>query len=164
MDFTITVALLHPPGAVQEALLDPEFLALTGRLPKIGGAEVLELTRGSSTARLRVRYRFTGPLSRAVTAVVDPDKLTWVDDATFDLSAMRADHELRPDHYADRLQSTYVSSLQPDGPGTRWTVTGSLTVRAPLVGGRVAAVIIDGLREHATAQAAVLDEWLARTT
>jgi len=162
MDFTIAVPLVHPPTAVQDAFLDPDFLAITGTLPKIGGAEVLERTRQGDTARLRVRYRFTAPLSRAVTAVIDPAKLTWVDDATFDLAAMRAEHVMQPDNYADRLEAAYVSTLAADGVGTVWTVAGSLDVHAAFVGGKIAAVIVDGLREHATAQGSMLDEWLTR--
>ncbi len=162
MDFSIVVPVAHPPAAVQDALLAPDFLALTGALPKIGGAEVLELTRDATHARLRVRYRFTAPLNRAVTRVIDPEKLTWVDDATFDLTAMRAEHVLEPDNYADRLESSYVSTVAADGSGSVWTVTGSLVVHAPLVGGKVAGVIVDGLREHAEAQGTLLDDWLGR--
>ena len=162
MDFSIAVSLAHPPGPVQDAFLDPDFLALTGTLPKIGGAEVLELTRDATQARLRVRYRFTAPLNRAVTRVIDPEKLTWVDNATFDLAAMRAEHVMEPDNYADRLESAYVSTLAPDGTGSVWTVAGSLVVHAPLVGNKVAGVIVDGLKEHATAQGAVLDDWMSR--
>lgn len=162
MQFTIAVSISHPPAAVQDALLDPAFLEVTATMPKIGGAEILELTRKPTTARLRIRYRFTAPLSRAVTRVIDPAKLTWVDDATFDLRALRSEHTLVPDHYADRLESSYTSSLTGTGTGTRWTVTGTLVVHAPLVGGRVASTIVDGLREHAEAQGAVLEEWLSR--
>lgn len=162
MDFSIDVDLAHPPAAVQDAFLDPHFLAATATLPKIGGAEVLELTRSDTAARLRVRYRFTAPLSRAVTRVIDPAKLTWVDDATFDLAAWRSEHVMLPDNYPDRLESRYVSALAPAGRGSRWTVAGTLVVHAPLVGGRVAAVIVDGLREHAVAQGTLLDEWLDR--
>jgi hypothetical protein len=161
MEFTIASTVGHPPEAVQDALLDPDFVAATGTLPKVGGGEVLELTRDDRRARLRVRYRFTAPLSGAVTRVVDPNKLTWVDDATFDLAGLRSDHVLIPDSYVDRLASRFSSVLEPDGTGTRWTVAGTLTVNAPIVGGRIASVIVDGLREHATAQAVLLDEWLS---
>ena len=161
MDFTIEVSLAHPPAAAQDALLDPEFIHTTADLPKLGGAEVLECTRNNGTARLRVRYKFTAPLSRAVTAVIDPDKLTWVDDARFDLMAFRSEHVLLADHYADRLEAHYVGSLTPDGNGARWTLQGSLDVHAALVGGKVAHVIVEGLQEAATAQGVLLDEWLA---
>jgi hypothetical protein len=162
VDFTIEVLLAHPPGAAQDALLDPEFIHSTADLPKLGGAEVLECTRNEHTARVRVRYKFTAPLSRAVTSVIDPDNLTWVDDATFDLAACSSEHVLVPDHYADRLDAHYTSALTPDGSGARWTLHGSLDVHAPLVGGKVANVIVDGLREAATAEGVLLDEWLAK--
>ena len=162
MDFTVAVPVAHPPAAVQDAFLDRDFLARTGTLPKIGGAEVLELTRTDTTARLQVRYRFTAPLNKAVTRVIDPAKLTWVDDATFDLAALRSDHVLHPDNYADRLEASYTSTVTADGAGSLWTVAGSLVVHAALVGGKVAGVIVDGLKEHAAAQGQVLDEWLAR--
>ena len=92
MDFTIEVPLAHPPAAVQDALLDPDFIHSTADLPKLGGAEVLECTRNDQTARVRVRYKFTAPLSRVVTSVIDPGNLTWVDDATFDLASCTSEH------------------------------------------------------------------------
>ena len=79
---------------------------------------------------------FSGQLSSAVTAVVDPSKLTWVDDATFVLAARGARHEILPDHYADRLSSSYDDVLHDDAGSTRRVLTGQLKVRAPLVGGR----------------------------
>lgn len=164
MDFSVDVRLSHPPALVQDAFLDPTFVGITGTLSKVGDAEVLERERDPHTARLRVRYRFTAPLSRAVTAIVDPAKLTWVDDGHFDLARMRSEHTLLPDHYADRLESSYVSTLTADGDGTRWSVTGSLVVHAAIVGGRVAAVIVDGLREHAAAEGAACDAWLREHT
>ena len=94
--------------------------------------------------------------------MIDPDKLTWVDDARFDLTTLRAEHVMLPDNYADRLESAYVSTLTADGAGTTWTVAGSLVVHAPLVGNKVAGVIVDGLREHAVAQGVVLDDWLSQ--
>jgi hypothetical protein len=162
MDFTIEVSLAPPPAAAQDALLDPDFIRSTADLPKLGGAEVLECTRNEQTARVRVRYKFTAPLSRAVTSVINPDNLTWVDDATYDIAACTSEHVLLPDHYADRLDAHYTSALVPDGSGARWTLRGVLDVHAPLVGGKVARVIVDGLREAATAQGVLLDEWLAR--
>ena len=80
MDFSIDQDLAAPPATVLDALLDPDFIRITATIPKIGGAELLELTRNGDAARLRVRYRFTAPLSSAITRVIDPEKLTWVDD------------------------------------------------------------------------------------
>jgi hypothetical protein len=92
--------------------------------------------------------------------VIDPDNITWVDDATVDLATFTSTHALLPDHYADRLEAHYTTVLTPDGSGARWTLRGSLDVHAPLVGGKVARVIIDGLSEAATAKGVLLDRWL----
>ena len=162
MDFTIEQALLGPPAVVQELLLDPEFIAARSKLPKLGEAELLECTRNENTARLRVRLRFTAELSPAVTAVIDPKKLTWVDDARFDLAARHADHTIEPDNYADRLASTYRSVLEPDGAGTRRVLTGMVKVRMLLVGGKVEGAIVSGLREYAVPEAELLNTWLTR--
>ncbi len=162
MDFTIEQSLTRPPAAVQEALLDPAFIAARADLPKLGDAELLECTRDGATAHLRVRLRFTAELSPAVTAVVDPKKLTWVDDARFDLVALHADHTIEPDSYADRLHSTYRSNLAPDGSGTSRVLTGVVKVKMMLVGGKVEGAIVSGLRDYAVAEAELLNSWLAR--
>jgi len=163
VEFTSEIRLAHAPAAAQDALLDPDFIRSTADLPKVGGAEVLECTRNETTARVRVRYKFTAPLSRAVTSVIDPNNLTWVDDETVDLASFRSEHVLVPDHYADRLDAHYTTTLTPDGGGTRWTLRGTLDVHAPLVGGKVARVIVDGIREAAAAKGVLLDDWIART-
>lgn len=157
MDFTIEQQLRGTPTAVLDELLSEEFLAVRAGLPKLSGAEVLELTRDDTTARVRVRMRFTARLAPAVTAVVDPDKLTWVDDAAYVLATRVASHEIQPDHYADRLSCTYEEALHDAGSGTRRTLTGSLKVRALLVGGRVEGAIVSGLREYAAAEADLLN-------
>lgn len=162
MDFTIEQSLTGPPGAVQDVLLDPAFIAARADLPKLGDAELLECTRDDATAHLRIRLRFTAELSPAVTAVVDPKKLTWVDDARFDLVALQADHTIEPDNYADRLRSTYRSNLAADGSGTRRVLTGVVKVKMLLVGGKVEGAIVSGLRDYAVSEAELLNSWLGR--
>lgn len=162
MEFELEQRLRGVPDDVLNVLLDREFLAARGELPKLGSAELLELTRDDATARVRVRMHFSGRLSSAVTAVVDRSKLTWVDDATFVLAARGARHEILPDHYADRLSSSYDDVLHDDGGATRRVLTGQLKVRAPLVGGRVEKAIVSGLREYAEAEGELLNRWLSR--
>ena len=123
---------------------------------------------GIALARYRAAFhkteamRFTGNLAPAVTAVVDPSKLTWVDHATFELAARGARHEIRPDHYADRLSCRFDDVLHPTDDGSRRVLTGTLQVRAFLVGGKVEGAIVSGLREYTAAEGALLNEWLAR--
>lgn len=162
MEFVLEQRLDAAPLAVLDVLLDREFLAARAALPKLAAAEVLELSRDDESARVRVRMQFTGQLSSAVTAVVDPSKLTWVDDATFVLATLGARHEIRPDHYADRLTCAYDDMLHEESGSTRRALTGDVKIRAFLVGGRVEEAIVSGLREHAAAEAVLLNRWLRR--
>jgi hypothetical protein len=146
----------------QQLAGDPAFITARAALPKLGDAELLESSRDGDTARQRIRLRFTAPLSPAVTAVIDPNRLTWVDDATYDLVAHVAEHRVVPDHYADRLRCSYRATIELGPAGTCRVLVGAVKVRMPLVGGRVERAIVSGLSEHAAAEAELLDEWVAR--
>ncbi len=161
MKFRIEQRIAAPLGAVEAALLDREFVAATADLPKLGAPELLELDRDGDRAHQRIRYHFTAELSGAVTRVVDPEKLTWIDDARYDLTTHTSRHRIFPDNYADRLQATYDVALEPLGDSTRRVATGELTVHVPLVGGRVERAIVSGLEERAAAEAELLGRWIA---
>lgn len=162
MEFVLEQQLDGAPDAVLEVLLDREFLAARGDLPKLRSAELVELSRDGASAHVRVRMQFAGELSSAVTAVVDPSKLTWVDDAVFVLATRGARHEIQPDHYADRLTCAYDDVLHDEGVSTRHALTGTLKVRAPLVGGRVERAIVSGLRDYSSAEGDLINRWLRR--
>lgn len=164
MRFTIEQTLSGVPAAVQSVLLDPAFVQARAVLPKLGDPELLDSTSDGTRAEQRIRYRFVAELSSAVTAVIDPEKITWVDDATYDLVGLTAEHRILPDNYADRLRCTYRATLTAEGAAARRTLEGDLKVRMPLVGGRVERAIVDGLRDYAVAEAGLLDEWLTRAS
>jgi uncharacterized protein DUF2505 len=162
VQFTIEQMLAGPPGAVEAVLLDPSFVEARASLPKLGDPELLENTREGAHAHQRIRLRFMGDLSAAVTAIIDPARLTWVDDATYDLAAHRSEHRVVPDHYADRLACSYRADLDVAAAGTRRVLSGSVKVRMLLVGGKVEGAIVSGLREHAVAETVLIDDWLRR--
>lgn len=145
---------------VESGLLDPAFLARLAELPRLGAPELLSTEVDGDVVRQRVRYRFSGTLAPAVTAVVDPARLTWVDEVTFSRAHHRGEHRIVPDHYGGRLTASYTAQLARDGDGARRAVSGQLRVRFPLVGGRVERAIVSGLVDHAHLEAEVLDRWL----
>lgn len=164
MRFRVVQRFDAPLGAVGSGLLDPEFLSRLAELPRLGAPELLGTEVDGDTVRQRVRYRFAGELSRAVTAVVDPDRLTWVEETAYDRSAHRGEHRIVPDHYANRLAGSYTSQLEPaagSGERTVRTIEGEVRVRFPLVGGKVEKAIVGGLTDHAGLEADVLSRWLA---
>jgi Protein of unknown function (DUF2505) len=161
VNFRIEQRITAPLTAVETALLDRAFIAATAQLPKLGEPELLGQERDGDHVHQRIRYRFTADLSPAVARVVDPAKLTWIDDARYDLTSHTSRHRILPDHYADRLEASYDVTLEPLGDSTRRVTTGQLKVRVPLVGGRVERAIVSGLEEHAAAEADLLGSWVA---
>lgn len=153
------------PGSVEEvesALTDPRFLAELAALPKLGEPEVLESTREGERVRQRVRYRFAGKLSPVVTKVLDPARLVWVDETTYDLRAHTATFRILPEHYANRLRCSGTYRFTTQGDGTRRTAEGDLVVSYPLVGRAVERAIVSGLEEHMGDEADLLRGWLVR--
>ncbi|HEX2038123.1 MAG TPA: DUF2505 family protein [Acidimicrobiales bacterium] len=156
MDFRLEQRFAVPLAVVEAALLDPDFAAGLATRPQLLSEE-----RDGTLLRRRVRHVFTGQLSPAVTAVVDPAKLTWVDVGEHDLARHRSRHHIEPDHYRSRLTCEYETVLSEDGDGTVRLVVGRLRVHMPLVGGRVERAVVSGLADHAEREEASLAAWLA---
>jgi hypothetical protein len=153
--------------AVARLYTEPHFYEALGELPKLGKPEVLERRDEGRVVHLAVRFRFTGNLSPAVTAVIDPAKLTWVEESVHDLADSTVTFTMNPDHYADRLRSSGSVRYEPGDDGvTRRLTEGELSVRVPLLlgGGRTAGVveqaIVSGLRDHFAAEVGVVERLL----
>ena len=161
MKFEIVQDLSASPEALDGALVDPAFLVRMAELPKLGSAEVLTQERDGDVVRQDVRYLFVAELSSAVTRVVDPKKLTWVERSVCDLAAHRTACEIRPDNYGGLLAGRYDAMIVATDGGARRTLTGDVKVKMPFVGGKVERAIVGGLEENATAQTTLLETFLA---
>ena len=160
MDYEIAQIIARPAAAVDAALVDPTFLVRMVELPKLGAAEVLDQRRNGDVLHQDVRYLFQAELSRAVTRVVDPKLLTWVERSACNLATRETQCDILPDHYQGLLSGTYRAVIAETGDGSRRTLTGEVKVRMPLVGGKVEGAIVGGLRENAEAQAALLEAFI----
>jgi hypothetical protein len=159
MHFELRQRIAAPVADVADAFCDPEYYVALGRAPKLGVPEVLGREAEGDQVVMRVRYRFSGSLSSAAKAVLDPAKLTWVDVAHHDLAAHVVRFELQPDHYADRFscRGSYRLEADPDDPdATIRRAEGDVKVRAPLVGSSVEKALVSGLREHLEAEADIV--------
>lgn len=161
MRFQVTQRFDAPVDEVLGAYTDPAFYEELVGLPKIGEPKVLEHTTSAGRVLLRVHYRFTAALPSAATRVIDPAKLTWVEETTYDLGAESSRSRLVPDHYPDRLSASANATFAVDGTGTVRRIDGDLKVRMPLVGGKVEAAIVSGLREHLADEARVAERFLS---
>jgi hypothetical protein len=160
MHFELDQRIAGAPAVVSAAFADPRYYESLGELPKLGTPEVVSHDVDGDVVSLQVRYRFTGDLSAAVKAVIDPRKLSWVERSTHDLAAQQVTFELLPDHYPDRLRCKGGYRFGPDGDGTVRHASGDLKVRAALVAGVVEGAIVSGLREHLEAEAGLVERFI----
>ena len=162
MRFRLEQRFTAPVEVVEAAFLDPALLAELATLPQLGRPELLSSSVDGDVVTREVRHAFAGRLSPAVTRVVDPDRLTWVEHSEFDRRTHRGVLRVRPDHYADRFTCAATVALDPAGAGSRRVVEGDLSVRFPLVGTAVERAIVAGLRDHAAAEEGVVQARLDR--
>jgi hypothetical protein len=153
-----------PVAAVAAVYADPRLLELLNRVQTLCQTELLERVEDESSIRQRVRFSFRGAISPAVTAVVDPNRLTWVEESTLDRRTHHRRFRIIPDHYPDRLRSSGTVDLEDLGSATRRVTRGDLEVHVPFFGGKVAEAIVSELCEFSAAEAAAVQQWLDEDT
>ena len=129
MRFELTQQYDADADAVNRAYADPGLYPTLVGLPKLGGIEVVAHD-GPPVTRLEVRFRFTGHLPAAVTTVVHPERLTWVQETIHDHDERSARFRLLPDHYPDRLRCRGRFTITDQPGGSRRVVAGELPVTA----------------------------------
>jgi len=158
--FQIDQHLSAPLADVESALVDPRYLAHLGTIPELGSPELVHSEQFADGVRQSVRYRFVGELSGSVRRVLDPARLTWVEHSTLDRRTHRSEWRIEADHYTNLLRSSGTFQLIPVPDGTVRVAEGDVAVSFPMVGGKVAAAIVSGLRRHAELESRVLNDWL----
>lgn len=148
------------PAEVAAAFAEPTLYDDYPDGDRLAAPEVVAHRVAGDVVELHLQYRFIGELSGAVRAVVDPDRLTWVERTTHDLAAGTAAFALHPDHYADRLRCTGSVQVVADGGGARRVVTGDLKVKVALVGGTVERTLVADLQDHLRQEAAIVERFL----
>lgn len=169
MRFRIEQRFLATPADVGEALIDPDYLVQAmGSLKDVGPPVVESQQRAGDSMRQRVVYRFTGKLPGAVTAVIDPKRLTWTEDTTIDVGRWTARFVMTPVHYPNFFTATGTWSLRADAASTTTkpialrVIEGELKVRSPIpfVGGQVEKAIVSGLSERLADEPAAFARWI----
>ena len=142
-----------PVDQVLALFTDPDFYPTLTGLPQISTPEVVSHDAEGDTVRIALRQGYVGDLPPGALAVIDRDRLTWVEQLVFHLADETATSHLLPDHYPDRLTCSGRYRFSSTGPSSATRrLDGDLKVRVPLVGGRVERALTDGLVEHARAE------------
>lgn len=161
MRFRLEQRFRAPLREVEYAFVDPAFLARMSELPTLGRPQLLDQDVEVDVVRQRVRYAFVGELSPSVRAVVDPARLTWVEESSLDRRTHRTEWRVVPDHYANLLRCSGTFRLEADGAErTRRVTEAEVRVRFPLVGSKVERAIVSGLAEHAVLEEQAVADWL----
>ncbi len=164
MKFAAEQRFSFSPDVTAQAFVDPDLYRHFAELPKVSVPEVLsrevQAGAGGDVVTMRIRYRFAGHLSRAARAVIDPAKLSWVDESVHDLARRHVRFVLHPDHYADRFQCHGEYRIEEVLGGCRRVASVDVRVSAPLVARAVEQAIASGLREHLADETTVIERFL----
>ncbi|MGH9274670.1 MAG: hypothetical protein ACRDZU_08500, partial [Acidimicrobiales bacterium] len=78
MRFTVDQRFTAAPDTVARAYTQPDLYLAFQDLPKMSRPDVLAHNANGDVVSMQIRYRFSGDLSPAARAVLDPKRLTWV--------------------------------------------------------------------------------------
>ena len=143
------------------AYADPALYASFHGLTKLTQPEVLEHEVDGDRVVLHIRYRFAGHLSPAAQAVLDPGRLSWVEESVHHLDRLTTSFTMVPDHYGDRFSCAGGYRFEADGGATIRRGDGDLRVKALLVGRAVEGAIVSGLREHLEEETPLVVDYLS---
>ncbi|MEA2703544.1 MAG: hypothetical protein QOD63_1489 [Actinomycetota bacterium] len=161
MHFRLEQRFDAPLEAVESAFVDPDLLAHLSGIAELGHPELIDQAVAGDTVRQRVKYRFTGDLTPAIAAVLDRDRLTWVEESELDRRTHCQTFRIVPDFYGERLRCSGTVTLGKAHGGTVRLAEADLEVRFPFVGQTVARTIVAGLVENAATQQQAVADWLS---
>jgi Protein of unknown function (DUF2505) len=165
MKFSIGQNVAVAPGVAVAAYGNPAFYENRAASGDISIVEVVGHEDAGAHVRIEVRYKFTGSVSSAVRAVIDPAKMSWITRTDIDTEHRRAAFTILPDYYPDRLEcsGTFTFAAAASGPkATVITIAGDLKVHVFLVGRTVEQIIVNGLRKYLEAEISTLPGFTAR--
>jgi Protein of unknown function (DUF2505) len=162
--FSIGQNVAVAPDVAVAAYADPAFYENRPPSGDITLVEVVSHEDKGDQARIDVRYQFTGNVSSAVRAVIDPAKMSWITRTDIDKAQRRTAFTILPDHYPDRLDcsGTFTFAEGSSNPETTViTVAGDLKVHVFLVAKSVEQLIVSGLRTYLEAEISTLPDFTA---
>ena len=150
--FAIRQAVAVPPARAIAAYGSPAFYEGRPARDDIAVREVVRHEDAGDRVLLEVRFAFTGSVSPAVRAVIDPAKMSWITRTEILPAEARSSWVVLPDHYPGPPQRQRHLPLRGGRRRARHStvveVEGELKVRVPIVGRSVERVIVSDLRAY----------------
>lgn len=135
-------------GSVDEVidvLVDPAFYPRLAEIEHLGAAELVDVAHAAGTVRFSVRYRVDVDLPAAARTWIHPERLSLVEEAELDRGTGTGSFRMVPDHYGHLLHCRGEYRFTELVDGCSRTMSGTLAVRIPLLGGKIERVVLDGL-------------------
>ncbi len=164
MRFRIEQRFRANAADVGRALSSVDYLTTAmAALPDIGRPEIRSHRVVGGTAHLKLEYRFGGSLPSVARRVIDPSKLSWIEETSIDASRWTAVFAMTPTHYSSFFRCQGTWQLVERAGGTTRVIEGDLKVNSPVpfVGGQVEKAIVSGLRERLAEEPPLLERWVA---
>lgn len=159
MRFRVSTDIAAPRDTVEDAFVDPAFYAELGALPNIRAPRVLSIEDAGDLVHLRIHYALEADLAPAVRRVLDPEKITWVEESTVHRGEHYTEFRMVPEHYVGRMDCSGRYRFEERGRhATEQVVEGDLVIRYPVVGRLVERAILTGMRQHLTEEARLLEQ------
>ena len=156
VDFTAEHSFTALPLAVTDVMCDPAFQTRLD-LPDLSRPEVVESTTNGTTRVLRLRYEYIGKLDPIARRVVGSRQLTWLQDLQVDTATMAGSLTFAAEAEPEKLFGRAVLVLTAAADGTTRRITGSLSVKVPLVGRTAERRIVPGLVQRLDVEAAATE-------
>lgn len=162
MNFEFEQRFSSPIEAVGAACASSEIIDLWDDLPELSRPVLLEHNDDGERVFQRVRFAFIGSVSPALTALVDPSRLTWIEESEFDRHTNRRRFRIVPEHYGEAMNCEGTTDLQAIGAETVRRTHAELTVNIPVIAAMAQEAIVSALRQLAVAEAVAIRRWLGR--
>jgi Protein of unknown function (DUF2505) len=162
VDFRVEQRIAAPVSAVAVAYTDPTFYDAATGTETLSAPVLLDRQETPEGIVVHFRMGFIGALAGPARAFVEPEKLTWVTTATLEPPRTAMAFSMHPDFYESLLTCSGNYTFADAGDATLRTVTGTLSVHVPIVGGGVERTIVNGLEQYLNAEGPVLESWSQR--
>ncbi len=148
MDFSVVQTYDASAETMFDLFLRPETKTSLPEFGRISRPEPLDAIDRGDRRIVTMRYRFTADLPAAATVVVNPDKLTWIEETTYDRPTLTGAVRFLPDHYASKMEAAAETRFENAETGSIRSIDGRFSVKLLFGSGPVEKAIVSGLREH----------------
>ncbi len=160
MDFAFAHRFDADVARVAAALLDEDYQRSLDGIEPLEKRELLDQAEHPGARVLRRTRCVLGTDLGAAKKFLGNAEPAWVEEAIWDPEKLRWAWVILPEVGGDLLAARGEVALGDEAGQTVRRVTGSVSVRVPLYGGRVERIIVDGLQRAYDQEAARLAAWL----